>query len=101
MPRFASGAQGADRACRSGGAFHFSGRAPPSGAGDTDNAIAALTDAAGAATTHAGVFDDGWCAVVMNRKSLSESHFQDPLLSPLRSGLDIIDVALRPRGEIA
>jgi hypothetical protein len=41
-----------------------------------DDAIAALADAAGAATSHAGLLDDRRNAAIVHRKAFSENHFE-------------------------
>jgi len=66
------------RACRarSGGALRCGIYSSRSRASLADNAIAALADAAGAATAHAGLLDDRGRTVVVNRKSFSEIHFE-------------------------
>jgi hypothetical protein len=77
-------------------ALGFDGDPSCSGASLADDAVAALADAAGAVTPHAGLLDDRRHAVIMLRKSFAEGHPEIPLVLRDREGqADIIDAALR------
>jgi hypothetical protein len=67
-------AKRATDAVRSGRAILDDVQASRSGAGFADDAIAALADAAGAATAHAGLLNDRRGAIVVHRKAFSELH---------------------------
>jgi hypothetical protein len=61
-------------------ALGFDGDPSRSRAGFADDAIAALANAAGAATPHAGLLDDRRHAVIMLCKSFAEGHPEIPLV---------------------
>jgi hypothetical protein len=61
---------------KSGGVLRWGFYAPRARASLANDAIAALADAAGAATAHASLLDNSGRAVVVNRKAFSENHFE-------------------------
>jgi hypothetical protein len=63
---------------RSGAAFRFDRDPSRSRAGLADDPIAALADAAGAATAHAGLLRDRGGAIVVHRKPFAENHSDIP-----------------------